>query len=798
MRVTLNWLREFIDLELTAAEIAERLTAAGLEVEAVEEVGRELDGVVVAEIVRVDPHPGADRLVVCQVRPGDGGAVPVVCGARNMKAGDRVPLATPGARLPDGRRIEAAEIRGVRSEGMLCSAAELGLGPDAEGIMILPADCEVGRPVAQAVGIADTVMEIGVTPNRGDCLSVLGIARELAALTGIPLKRRRDGLRHRGGAAAPAVAVRIVEPELCHRYVARVVVGVHVAPAPFWMQRRLLAVGVRPINNVVDITNYVMMERGQPLHAFDLDRLPQPEIVVRRAGSETTFLALDGAEYELLPDDLVISSGGEPVAVAGVIGGAESAVSEATKRVLLESAWFSPLAVRRTARRLGLATESAYRFERGVDVEGVDRAAERAAWLLAHCAGGTVLPEAVDAYPRPYQPAPIQLRVQRLGELLGVPVERAEAARILKALGANVTPGPKGTLTVLAPSYRADLTREIDLVEEVARVMGYERIPPTLPAGALVAGDEGELRRVSRALRELLAAQGWCEAIPLGFASPRMNELFPGLGPEGREPIEIRNPLSQEQSAMRLSLLSGLAECVGNNLRQAERSIALFSCGKAFWRLEGMCCEGQRLAGVLQGELPREGIGNRARSAEFEDVKGAVELVLARFGAPVRWVRWAAAPWVHPAHGAGLVVGEDLVGVAGGLHPAVLEELDVPEPCWMFELDLDKLLQYPPRRRFRELPRFPAVVRDLALVTDEDFAADTVIQFVHQWGNEWIEDVRLFDQYRGGNLPPGKKSLAYSLTYRAADRTLKDEEVNALHERLARAVVRELGVELRG
>ncbi|MFQ5666884.1 MAG: phenylalanine--tRNA ligase subunit beta [Candidatus Binatia bacterium] len=799
MKVTWSWLAEFVEMDMPLARLVERLTLAGFEVEAVEQRGRDLSDVVCAEIVRVAPHPRADRLSVCEVRTGHDAAATVVCGATNMRAGDRVAYAKPGSMLPGGRQIGVAEIRGVASAGMLCSEAELALGTEASGILILSNDAPLGQRVAAFLGIEDTVLDIAVTPNRGDCLSVLGMAREIAALTGRRLRRHRPSVPESEGVATPdLIAIRIADSELCGRYVGRVVADVKIMPSPVWMQSRLQAVGLRPINDVVDVTNYVMIERGQPLHAFDYDRLPAKEIVVRRAGAEAPFTALDGQVYALKPGDLLITSGEEPVAIAGVIGGAATEVTSQTRRLLLESAWFAPGSVRSTGKRLGVRTEASYRFERGTDIGDVPYAADRAVALLGTLGAGAAARGRVDVYPSARHNAPIPLRLKRVGELLGTNISRVEVVSSLKALGLTVSPATRGTLTVVAPSYRSDLSREIDLVEEVARLGGYENVPATLPKCTVRGTGVGDHERHQRALKRLLTAQGLHEAVLLSFCSSRLNRLFPGLA--RHVPVTLLNPLTEDDAELRLSLLPGMVKTVRDNLDQGTKQVAVFSIGKAFWG-DGAGGEGWRVAGALSHTLPGRGLGSRNAVTEFVDVKGVVESILDVLAArAARWVPARDLPAFHPGKTARVEIGGTPLGITGALHPTVQEELGVENTCWVFELDLDSLLQYRPRAVvYKELPRFPAVVRDLAVVSEESFASDEVVRFVRAWstGSQWIEDVQLFDQYVGPPIPAGKKSLAYSISYRAPDRTLTDAEVNAMHAQLLAAVQGTLHVELR-
>jgi phenylalanyl-tRNA synthetase beta chain len=681
---------------------------------------------------------------------------------------------------------------------MLCSEAELGLGPDDSGILVLHGEAAIGERVAAILGLEDTVLEIAVTPNRGDCLSILGIAREIAALTGQRLRRQRFAVRESDEAVASLIAIRIADSDLCGRYVGRVLENVKLAPSPAWMQNRLRAVGMRPVNNVVDVTNYVMIERGQPLHAFDYDRLPRTEIVVRRAGGDATFTTLDGQARRLDPDDLLITTGDEPVAIAGIMGGAETEVTGSTRRVLLESAWFAPSGVRRTARRLGLRTEASYRFERTTDIDGVPLAADRAAGLIAKLGGASVACGRVDAYPSVRPPAPISLRLKRVDELLGMSLSRTEVAARLKSLGLTVSPATGGTLTVVPPAYRSDLTREIDLIEEIVRLGGYENVPTTLPECVLSASAQQPGERRQRDLKRCLAALGLNEAVSLSFCSPRLNALFPGLGGT-RRPVSILNPVTHDEPEMRLSLCPGLIRAMRENLDQGSADAALFSLGKVFWRGDTFK-EALRLGGAICRKIPTHGLGAGA-VAEFADIKGVVEAVLDALR--VRDARWIAATEVtgfHPGRTARVEVGGGSVGLVGSLHPFAEEELGITGPCWLFELDLERLLEYGRARViYKDLPRFPMVVRDLAVVTEESFASDQVVRFVRTWssGAQLIEDVYLFDQYVGPPIPPGKKSLAYSVCYRAPDRTLTDAEVNETHARLVAAVKETLQVEPR-
>ncbi len=755
--------------------------------ERIEEVGRLDARVHVGKLVAVDPHPDADKLQVCRVEVGKGAPLSVVSGAPGLTTGQLVPVALPGARLADGTEVRAAALRGVTSEGVLCSEAELGLSDDASGVLVLPADATPGTPVVELAGVADTVVTLEVTPNRGDCLSILGVAREVAAVTGARLRHPRPRPRESGTAAAKEVRVKVEAKDLCPRYCARVVHGVTLRPSPLAMRLRLRRAGMRPINAVVDATNYVMLERGQPLHAFDLGRIDAGQIIVRRARAGEKLTTLDGVERTLVADDLVIADRHRAVALAGVMGGADSEVTAATQALLLESAFFAPSTVRRTARRLGLLSQAAYRFERRVDPGMVPEALDGSAALIARLAGGQVSAGVVEDAPgaAKLEPAPVRLRPRRARALLGVGVPRGEIARRLRSIGASCR-GEGETLIVTPPTHRGDLRIEEDLVEEIARLGGYDGIPVTLPEAPIASGEDSDARTFARRLRRLLSAEGLTEMVTLAFTDPETNRRLPGMVGRALTPIEVRNPLSSETGELRRSPLGGVLRAVSRNLGLGATFVGTFELGKGY----GVDADGRRqepraLAIVLHGEWPPRGAERSGPAIDFFDLKGVVANLLGGLGIDEPRTGWQPAgevPFVHPGKAALVTVDGTTVGVAGALHPEVAQAYDLPGEVWIAELDLKGLAHYVPRLIApRALPRFPAVTRDIAVIVDEAFQAGEIVEEVRALDDPQIESVRLFDCYRGAPVPPTKKSLAYSIAYRSTDRTLTDDEVNALH-----------------
>ena len=801
MRIPLSWLADFVTWSGPASALAERLTMAGLSVEAIDEVGRVDARVRIGRLLDVEPHPDADRLRICRVDVAGPAPLTVVSGAPGLARGQLVAVALPGARLADGRETSATEVRGVASEAVLCSEAEVGLGDDTTAVLQLPADATPGTPLVELSGVADAVLDVEVTPNRGDCLSMLGVAREVAAIMGVRLRHRRVRPRESGAPAVHAVSVHVADAALCPRYCARIVRGVHVAPSPLDVRLRLRRAGMRPINAIVDATNYVMLERGQPLHAFDLARIADGKIVVRRAAPGERLVTLDGAERVLLPDDLVIADGRAAVALAGVMGGRDSEVGPDTRDVLLESAFFAPATVRRTSRRLGVPSQASYRFERRVDPAMVPEALDAAAALIGRLARGRVAPGIVEDAPgrNTLVPPTVRLRPRRVIDVLGMSIGRPAIAGHLRALGATVRTDAQ-TLRVTAPSFRGDLRLEEDLIEEVARLGGYERVPVALPEVLLADGRDTPERALARRVRELLVAEGLVEMVTLAFTDAETNRRLPGFVGRELSPIAVRNPLSSETGELRRSPLAGLVLAFRTNVDRGASFVGAFELGKGYGLdRQGARREPRAIAVLLAGTWPPSGVERSGGPVDFLDLKGACENVLAGLGIDrLRWLPAGESVFLHPGKAAMIETDGAVLGVVGALHPEVTHSRDLPGEVWVAELDFTTVGAYVPRRvALRQLARFPAVTRDIAVVVDEAFRAGEIVQEVRALGEAHIESVRLFDCYRGAPIAAGKKSLAYTIAYRAADRTLTDEEVNSLHAAVLDRLVRRFSLELR-
>ncbi|MDW2980732.1 MAG: phenylalanine--tRNA ligase subunit beta [Rhodanobacter sp.] len=792
MKFSENWLRELVEIKADRAQLAHALTMAGLEVEELTPLGQGLAGVVVAEIIAAEKHPQADRLQVCKVDAGQGEPLQIVCGAPNARVGIKVPLAMIGATLPGGIGIKAAKLRGVESSGMLCSARELGIDADASGLLELPLDAPVGQPLADYLGLPDASFELKLTPNRPDCLGLVGLAHDVAALFGSMVKvpaqaaapvtgEARRGIRLEAGRDAP-------------RYLGRIVEGIDpAARTPLWLAERLRRAGLRPISAVVDITNYVMLELGQPLHAFDNDTL-EGDIVVRQARPGETLKLLDGNEAKLDAGFVLIADEAKPLAVAGVMGGFDSRVTDATRNIFFEAAHFAPAAIMGRARKLGLHTDASHRFERGVDPGLPRRALERATELLLAIAGGKAGPVLVaENLADLPSPAPVTLRRARLGRVLGVEVADAEVVRIFTALGMRVETTADGW-RVTAPSSRFDIEREEDLIEEVARIFGYDNIPIATPAGALTLAIEPEARISELALREQLAARGYHEAVNLSFVAA---DLLAGWGfNEGL--VSLANPLSADLAVMRPSLLPGLVEALRHNRARQQERVRLFEVARVFAAGDPPV-ETPSLAIAACGSARAEQWGEPSRVLDYHDLKGDLDALVAWGGEPRRWsVRADGLPgWLHPGRGARVTRDGETVGYLGALHPRLAKALDLGADVHVLELALEPLLA---RRlpQVRAVPRFPAVRRDIAVELPESVSWSQIEQVVRRTLGERLKELRLFDRYSGKGVEADRKSLAMGLILQDASRTLTDDDADRCVREAIAALEQTCKAKLRG
>ncbi len=819
MRVPLSWLKEYVDIVLPVEELADRLTLAGLEVERIERIGDfwDRDKIFVGEVREVRPHPNADRLVIAVVDYGAAEPMAVVTGAPNLKPGDRgikVAFAISGARVIDGHAeefrmmtLKPGKIRGVRSAGMVLSEKELGISQAHEGIIELAPDAPVGRPLVDYLG--DTILDIELTPNLAYALSITGIAREVAALTGQELRLPAPTEHGTGDPAAGQATVEILDPDLCPRYIAAIIRNVEIGPSPDWMQRRLTLAGMRPINNVVDITNYVMLELGQPLHAFDLDLLRgkepggAPAIIVRRAHPGERMVTLDKVERTLDEQMLLITDGAGPVAIAGVMGGLESEVTEQTRHVLLEAANFNNLSVRRTSQLLKLASEAAYRFGRGLDPELPPLAALRAAELMRQYAGGTIERGLIDVYPAPAEQPTIDLDPHEVERLLGVALPEQRIQDILESLGFGVLATERGTLAVTVPTYRQDVRIPADLVEEVGRIYGYDNLPNTLIEEEMPPQRTNPLLTLEQRTRDILVGCGLQEIITYSMTNVAgAARLIPGAPPPNPEGyVGIANPLSQERNVMRQTLMDAMLETLANSLRVAERA-TLFEVARVYLPQpdEALPAEPRRVAIGLAGPRgPRAWGCDEPAPLDFFDLKGIIEALLEHLGVRGAGYVPVESPTFQPGRAAEVRVGERALGVLGEVHPTVREAFDLPAArVPLAELDLEALIELATvMPAMAPISRFPAVTQDLAVVVDQAVPAARVLELIRQAGGDLLRDAVLFDVYRGPQVPPGKVSLAYALTYQALDRTLTDEEAARLQARIVRTLEHQVGAELR-
>ncbi len=823
MKISYNWLKDYVDHPLSPKALGERLTMSGLELEEAVTLGAALDGVVVGHVLAVRRHPNADRLTLCRVDLGRGEPVQIACGAPNVAAGQKVPVATVGATLmlplrdnPGQRapvKITRAKLRGEVSEGMICAEDELGLSDDHSGIMVLRADAEAGQAfetylARQGLAAGDTVLDLAITPNRPDAASHLGVARDVAALTDAVATRPDVALPAPGGEAADVVTIEIEGPEACHRYVALLLRGVEIKDSPAWLKQRLTAIGLRPINNVVDVTNYVMYECGQPLHAFDFDRIEGAKIVVRRAREGERFTTLDGKEHLLPGGTVLICDAARPVALGGIMGGENSEVSDATTNVLIESAYFDPSITRRAAKALGIATDASYRFERGVDADGQAWAAARAAQLMSDLAGGEIVPGMVDAHPTPPQPRTLRLRLSRIEKILGVAIQKDEVRRILQALGFGVEDDPRAAiLRCTVPTHRPDVEREIDLIEEVARIYGYERIPePTHSILPHFNPRTPSAETIHEATHRLMQGLGYRE-IYTNSLLPSNTAAFFGkvfLGDE-KKIVETLNPISQEMTTLRPSLLPEMLKVMGFNQNHGQDVLRFYEFGHVFRRTDraGVPVPGyaEHEAFLLAAAGPDAPVAwdRQPHRADFFDVKGAVESLLEALRIPNVVMTPDYDGNDVTAYHLRVASGDVSLGILGRLTDDLADEMDLKEPVYFAELDFTALtaLATPGlARTYQAVSRYPVVDRDLAVVVRREQEAGPMIEAIRAAGQPLLRQVDVFDLYEGEGIEQDKKSIAFSLRF-GAERTLTDAEVDAAIAAILKALEEGYAAELR-
>ena len=801
MRISLNWLRELVDITLSPEELAQTLTIAGFEVEDIEDLRQFADGVVVGKVLQCDPHPNADRLRVCRVEIGQDEPATIVCGAANVRADVYVPVATLGTYLPAvDLKLRPTKLRGVRSEGMICSLAELGLEKESAGIYIFPDPVQPGDDVRSLLGLDDVILDLTATANRADALSMVGVAREVAALTGASL-RLPDAPQL---SMTEGALIQIADRRACPAYIGTTITGVTIAPSPQWLQQRLLAAGVRPINNVVDATNYILLEWGQPLHAFDQDRLQavggkDDQIGVRFARDGETLQTLDGRQRSLHSQNLLITAGDRPVALAGVMGGEETEVSAQTQNIFLEAALFDPVVIRRSARRQ-VRTEASIRYERSVNQVELESACNRAIALIAELTGGTPTARAIhDARPD-LSKTLIELRLKRLHQVLGPvkgdsikQIEAADVERILTALGCQLHRQASDSWMVMVPPYRhRDLEREIDLIEEVARLYGYDhfcdRLPDKTEPGYLGFDTQLRLR-----LRAALRAIGLTEVVHYSLVKP-----------EGDE-VAIANPLLAEYSALRTNLIDGLIDAFEYNQSQGNAALNAFELGRVFWREANGLKESDSVAGILGGDLLPQGRwtrGGKASPMTWYEAKGLIESVFKSLGLAVEYQPNREDDRLHPGRTASLWLEGKRLGTFGQLHPQLRQQRSLPDAVYVFALSFEQLREALAQEdrlttSFRVYSPYPAVERDLAFFATEKVTVAAIEKVMHKAGGTLLEAVELFDQYQGEHVPAGERSLAFSLFYRASDRTLTDAEVEPVHNHIREALVEQFNVTLR-
>ena len=809
MRAPVKWLKDYVDFQDTPEVLGNRLTMAGIPVEGIDRPGQELSNIITGLIRSVDPHPNADRLSVCVIDIG-GRTVRIVTGATNVQAGQVVPVAISGAVLADGKIIQPADFRGVASDGMLCSAEEI-LGdtklipPEKrDGIYILPEDTAVGQDIRSVMGLDDTILEFELTANRADCFSVLGIAREIGVLTGNKAKRPMLPLKEHGiGKASDMATIEIKEPELCGRFCARILTNIRPGESPLWMQHRLQAAGMRPISNVVDVTNFVMLEMGQPMHAYDYSLLAKHSIVVRRAAKGEKLTTLDGVKRELTSDMLVIADAVQAVGLAGVMGGLATEISSSTQTVLLEAAAFYGPNVRRTSRGLGLRSEASGRFERGVDVAAIPLAINRAAQLLEEMGACDVVPGIIDVYPKAVLPAQFDFTTSWINRYLGADIPAETMVDILEKLEFTIKVAGE-TVTVTAPTWRQDVTGSVDIAEEVSRIYGYDHIDSTQPIGPLHAGGQVDKNNLTDQARNIMTGLGFYETLSFSFSHPEFFDhlRLPADSPL-RNAIPIMNPITDEYPILRTTLMAGLLDTVARNLSRKNEDLKLYEVGTTHHALSlpltSLPEEECRLCGAMVGRRDGAEWCHSREQVDFFDAKGAVEILLSGLGLQEWEMQRSTAPWLHPGKQADFIAGTTTVATIGALHPSVQKAFGITRPVYIFKINLSDLapLLVAATKTYASLPKYPSITRDLAVVLPEAIPAGEVLSAVKKAGGDLLVESGLFDVYTGDKIEKCTRSLAISLVFRASDRTLTDEDADVPFRAVLGSLEKQFGAKLR-
>ncbi|HHU49729.1 MAG TPA: phenylalanine--tRNA ligase subunit beta [Clostridiales bacterium] len=796
MLLPINWVKKYVEVDMSSKELADKLTMTGSNAEEVITLREGISNVVVGKILSVEPHSNADKLLVCKVDVGTE-TIQVVTGAGNVAAGQLVPVALHGSKLPGGITIKRGKLRGVESQGMLCSGEELELkdsdypGAETDGILILQEYYPPGMDIKEALDLGGEVIDFEITSNRPDCLSVVGMAREIAAATGKSWSMPEIVLSPGVGSIENELQVEVENPDLCPRYLARVVKDIKIQPSPRWMRRHLAAAGVRPINNIVDITNYVMLELGQPMHAFDLDRVEGRKIIVRNARPGETLVTLDDKQRNLTPDMLVIADTGRPIALAGIMGGANSEITGETKQIVFESALFDGASVRMTSKKLGLRSESSSRFEKGLDINMALTAVDRAAQLVQELGAGTLVEGRLDVLGASTEKRKLTIQWEQINKLLALNLTAEQISGILTALGLEISVDGE-YMTAIIPTYRNDIEGMADLAEEVARIYGYDRIPLTLMEGSASKGARTRKQKLIFSIKTALTGMGMHEAITYSFTSPHIYQKI-GIGAADYPPVvRIANPLGEDQSIMRTTMLPSMLEVLSHNYNRRIENCSIFEINPIFIPKALPLTD-------LPDEMLTLAMGEYGENVDFYTLKGKVEVLASLLGLEDKLTfQPARHPALHPGRTAELLMDGKAIGLIGQIHPKTAENYETDAGTVLGELNLQAMLdQANTDRQYQALPRYPAVTRDLAFIVEKNVQAAEIAELIKKGGGSILEKVTLFDIYEGSQIPEGHKSMAYSLSYRADDRTLKDEEVNKAHQRIIDLLEKELGAKLR-